>query len=74
MTIVVVWCRNRMNYNVSREQLRQKELWFDVEIEWITTDQSTLPAFHSVVVWCRNRMNYNQLKSNKMLDVGCGLM
>ena len=34
---VVVWCRNRMNYNVSASVEDLVVLWFDVEIEWITT-------------------------------------
>ena len=35
---VVVWCRNRMNYNPEGVgRCLHSWLWFDVEIEWITT-------------------------------------
>ena len=33
----VVWCRNRVNYNKCRICQGILQLWFDVEIEWITT-------------------------------------
>ena len=36
---VVVWCRNRMNYNCSDWHKIRRRLWFDVEIEWITTNK-----------------------------------
>ena len=37
--LVVVWCRNRMNYNILQNWKAYNKLWFDVEIEWITTAQ-----------------------------------
>ena len=56
---VVVWCRNRMNYNTWKGWCVQPRLWFDVEIEWITTIGLCKCNEDVVVVWCRNRMNYN---------------
>ena len=38
--LVVVWCRNRMNYNGKENKNAPQKLWFDVEIEWITTKES----------------------------------
>ena len=37
---VVVWCRNKMNYNPIGFWHVTIGLWFDVEIRWITTDRS----------------------------------
>ena len=52
-----------MNYNGVRICMEALELWFDVEIEWITTNTGTPRRYWNtdcgVVVWCRNRMNYN---------------
>ena len=45
---VVVWCRNRMNYNGFVQFRQIHRLWFDVEIEWITTDTEHL-SFHQAL-------------------------
>ena len=56
---VVVWCRNRMNYNIGQTSKLQ-----DYVVVWCRNrmNYNGLTLWFTtciVVVWCRNRMNYN---------------
>ena len=63
LQLVVVWCRNRMNYNDEVLRLRRRRV-----VVWCRNrmNYNMLQSYYYyllVVVWCRNRMNYNDALS-----------
>ena len=71
---VVVWCRNRMNYNYIPISAVSFLLWFDVEIEWITTSFTTemgfiLLWFDVEIEWITTQLMFKRLRLKLWFDV-----
>ena len=72
--IVVVWCRNRMNYshNSNKCSYRRVVVWCRNRMNY--SNWAPKADYQDVVVWCRNRMNYSYgfiSKINSYVVVWC---